>query len=103
MASPETCALWLSEELAAGPPEAYIDGLEFCHLHAAPEGSLHLTLPDIFRHEMIRRGWAEPHPLARAGIVPNSLVMLYAPRNESELEVAIQSVEVSYRFAQGRF
>jgi hypothetical protein len=44
LASPETLALWLPDNIALGPREAFIDGHEFCHLHPSPEGSLHLTL-----------------------------------------------------------
>ena len=38
MASPEQCPLYLADEFAGGPPEAFIDGHEFCHLHPLPEG-----------------------------------------------------------------
>ena len=38
MASPRSHALYLKDELAVGPPEAFIDDHEFCHLHPLPEG-----------------------------------------------------------------
>src|SRR5580704_16936866 len=41
MATPNSHALYLADELAAGPPEAFIDENEFCHLHPLPEGSIH--------------------------------------------------------------
>ncbi|MBZ5724261.1 MAG: DUF5519 family protein [Acidobacteriia bacterium] len=101
MASPETQALWVSDERALGPAEAFIDGLEFCHLHAAPEGSLHLTLPREVRPQVLKLGWAELHLLVRAGFLPESLVLVYAPRNDSELEIALRLVQISCQFAQG--
>src|SRR5205809_807316 len=45
MALPTAKALYIPDADAQGPREAFIDGCEFCHLHAAPEGSIHLTLP----------------------------------------------------------
>src|SRR5262245_53967524 len=46
MALPGSWALWLPDALAGGPPEAFIDGHEFCHLHPPPESGIHLTLPE---------------------------------------------------------
>lgn len=37
--------------------------------------------------EAIEAGWAEPHPIARLGLIPDTIVMLYAPRDENELDV----------------
>jgi hypothetical protein len=47
------------------------------------------------------RGWAEEHPAAVAGIVPRTLVLVYAPRNEMELEITMRLVEASRKFALG--
>src|SRR5436309_1825727 len=49
MALPTAKALYIPDADARGPREAFIDGREFCHLHAAPEGSIHLTLPPVVR------------------------------------------------------
>src|SRR5690349_19005669 len=38
MASCRTRALYLPDAMAGGPPEAFIDRPEFCHLHPLPEG-----------------------------------------------------------------
>jgi hypothetical protein len=100
MATPGTQALYLTDEFAAGPPEAFIDGNEFCHIHPAPEGSIHLTLPRILRDEVVYLGWAERHPVAEAGILP-ALVTVYAPRDRQELETVLDLVMQSCRFAQG--
>ena len=101
MASPQTYALHLSDRFALGPPEAFIDGHEFCHLHPLPEGSIHLTLPRILRDEVVRLGWGERHPIAEACILP-TLVTLYAPRNREELEAVLGLVVQSCAFAQGK-
>lgn len=101
MASPETRALSLPDEFAHGPTSAFIDDHEFCHMHPLPNGSLHLTLPVELSGAAVETGWAERHPSAQAGILPATLVMVYAPRNESELEVVWRLVSVSYAFAMG--
>ena len=101
MASPQSYALYLSDPLALGPPEAFIDGHEFCHLHPLPEGGIHLTLPRILRDEVLRLGWGERHPVAEVCILP-ALVTVYAPRNPEELEAVLGLVVQSCAFAQGK-
>ena len=101
MASPDCHALSLPDEFSAGPPAAFIVDHEFCHLHPLPDASIHLTLPKDVRDRAIRRGWAEQHLVSRAGILPETLVMVYAPRNSDELAIVAQMVWRSYRFARG--
>jgi hypothetical protein len=101
MARPGSHALYLADPCALGPPEAFIDGHEFCHVHPLPEGSIHLTLPRILREEVVRLGWGEPHPIASAGIlVP--LLTIYAPRDRQEIDTAFGLVLQSCQFANGK-
>ncbi len=97
---PGARALLLSGE-AAGPPDAFMVGREFAHLHPAPDQSLHLTLPEDCAREAIEAGWAEHHPLVTEGQLPPTHVMVYAPRDDAELEVVYGLVRESYRFARG--
>jgi len=99
MAAPESSALYLTDEFACGPPEAFIDNHEFCHLH--PEGGVHLTLPAILRDEVVRLGWGERHPIALTGISP-ALMTLYAPRDCQEIACLLQLIGHSCQFAQGK-
>lgn len=46
-----------------------------------------LTLPLVTAHWAIVHGWAEPHYLASRGLMEAGTVLLYTPRDESELEV----------------
>jgi hypothetical protein len=101
MASPDSCALWLPDGLAAGPKDAFIDEHEFCHLHPLPEGSMHLTLPPEIRRPVIDLGWAEPHPATLLGVMTEALVLVYAPRNPKELAVVLSLIWSSYQFARG--
>jgi phospholipase/carboxylesterase len=101
MASPKCHALWLPDRYASGPAGAFIDAHEFCHLHPLPEGSIHLTLPNPLRDRVVQLGWAEQHPLVRAGVMPETLVMVYAPRDREELAISLNLVWNSCRFARG--
>ena len=101
MASPRSHALYLSDEFAAGPPEAFIDDHEFCHLHPLPEGSIHLTLPKLLREDVVRLGWGERHPIAVAGIL-TTLVTVYAPRDRGEMSTVLGLILQSCHFAQGK-
>ena len=76
-------------------------GREFAHIHPMPEGSLHAALPPEIAQEAIGKGWAEQHPVARMGYIPPNVVMIYAPRDEQEIEVVAGLVVESYRYASG--
>src|SRR5687767_3591544 len=68
VAPPQSCALYLPGPAPAGPPDAFTDDREFCHLHAPPEGSVHLTLPPAAVESIVALGWAERHPIHRLGL-----------------------------------
>ncbi|MEM1334843.1 MAG: luciferase family protein [Actinomycetota bacterium] len=96
---PGARAAVLGNGCAEGPADAFMVAREFCHIHPTSDGSLHLNLPmDIGRHA-IERGWAEQHPLAARGIVPSTVVMVYGPRDESELDIVQRLVSASHQFA----
>ena len=102
MATSETVALSLPDGYAKGPPDAFIDDHEFCHIHPPPHGSLHLILPRRIGEVADRLGWAETHAIAKVGMLPDTIMLAYAPRNEQELEVVLFLVTASYEFARGR-
>jgi hypothetical protein len=58
-------------------------------------------LPGELVDEAVTAGWAEPHPVARMGLIPRTAVMLYAPRDEAELDVIERLVRASHAFARG--
>ena len=93
--------MWLREELATGPQEAFMIGREFAHIHPMPDGSLHAALPPESAQEAISKGWAEQHPVARMGYIPQNVVMIYAPRNAQEIEVVAGLVVAAYHYASG--
>lgn len=96
---PGARSLVVDDRVARGPAEAFIIGREFAHIHPGPDHSLHLALPcDLARHAQAQ-GWAEPHFLVRAGELPPSVVMVYAPRDSEECEVVATLIRASYRYA----
>ncbi len=98
---PGARALVLRDEVSA-PPGAFMVSREFAHLHPPPDQSLHITLPERRSSAAIEAGWAEHHPLVVAGRLPPTHVMVYAPRDEAELEVVYGLVCESYAFACGK-
>jgi len=100
MASEQCRALSISDSMAGGPPEAFIDGHEFCHIHPLPDACIHLTLPGAVIERVVALGWAERHPVHGVGVL-KTLVMVYAPRNVGELEVVAKLIESSRLFATG--
>jgi len=98
---PGARALWLDSEDAAGPPEAFLIGTEFAHLHPGHDQSLHAMLPVVLAEEAVAAGWAEPHPMARRGLIPGTAVMVYAPRDDAEREVVERLIRASHAFARG--
>jgi hypothetical protein len=70
---------------------------EFGHLHE--DGSMHLALSAEDRWELIVKEWGEQHPGARWGI---NAIMLFAPRDPAELEVAKAVFTAAYRYAIGK-
>lgn len=97
---PGARALWLAEG-AGGPPEAFLVGAEFAHLHPGADQSLHAMLPPALAEDAIEAGWAERHPLAARGLVPANAVMLYAPRDDAERTVVEEMIGAAHRFAKG--
>jgi glyoxylase I family protein len=92
-------ALTLDEGVTAGPREAFMVDREFCHVHAQGDFSLHAALPLPLAAAAEREGWAESHFFVHSGRAPATIVMLYAPRDETEQEVVLSLVRASYEFA----
>lgn len=97
-----TAGLFLTPDLADGPPEAFMLGHEFAHIHPEPDSSLHMTLPANIRQAALDAGWAVPHPMAGQPTVSPNLVMVFAPRDAAERELVTDLIGASHRFAMGR-
>jgi hypothetical protein len=98
---PGARAFVLDDTEAEGPAEAFMVGREFAHLHPPYDGSLHLALPMELAAEVEGKGWGELHPLARAGVMPPTVLMVFGPRDAEELEVVWTILRASRDHAAG--
>jgi hypothetical protein len=63
-----------------------VSGGEIGHIHR--DGSLHVVLAPADAAQAINKGWGELHPLGgRTAGLPATYVLLYSPRNPSEVAV----------------
>lgn len=85
----------------AGPRDAFLVEREFAHLHPASDGSLHVAVPPAEVEAVIAAGWGEVHPMARRGMIPPNVLMVFAPRDEQEIELVMRIVEASRARALG--
>ena len=61
-----------------------------------------MMLPQDAVPKIVDLGWAEPHPMAAAGVIPSTAVMVYAPRNSAEIETVLDLLRLSFDFACGK-
>ena len=76
---------------------------EFGHSHRPEDGSLHLFLPDTYAEVVIGRRWGEPHANTQQIAGPDSAyVLVFGPKDPTELAVIWRIVRASYAFASGQ-
>lgn len=63
-----------------------ISHAEVGHIHPT-DGSMHMILSPSDTKEVIAKGWGELHSLAGQDRIANTYMMIYSPRDKSELEV----------------
>ena len=63
---------------------------------------MHLVLSKADAAELTRKGWCEPHVLVgkHPGIA-SGLVLVYAPRDEGEVDICLQILECSLGYVRG--
>jgi hypothetical protein len=98
---PGAQAMCLNQDKACDRCNAFMIATEFAHFHPHPDYSMHLGLPLSDVKKVIEKGWGELHPVVRKGWLPPNFIMLYAPRNKEEMEVAKKIIYRSYQFAKG--
>jgi phospholipase/carboxylesterase len=74
---------------------------EFAHVHPGYDGSMHLSLPIALATDVIAKGWGVAHPLAGVRLTPG-MVMLFGPRDTTELETVLGIVGGSHAWASGQ-
>jgi len=97
---PGAIAMCMEEGHTCTSCNAFMIGSEFAHFHPHPDYSMHLGLSKEEAEIVIEKGWVEWHPLIARGFLPPNIIMLYAPRNEEEFEVAKEILSHSYAYAK---
>ena len=80
---------------------------EICRTHSS-DGSLHLTLHPADIKIVLEKGWGQRHPLARDPdswwrwhkVVPTGFVLVYAPRDQAEVEVVSEIIRAAAGWVQ---
>ena len=97
---PGARALFLPQCPACNDRYGFIHGREFAHLHPADDGSFHMALAPDDLQSVLARGWGELHPLVPSGRVLPNVAMVFAPRDESEVQVVLDIAAASMRNAR---
>jgi hypothetical protein len=90
---PTSRAMWLQEDVPTSsevfmPPHG---SREFAHTHK--DGSMHLMLASKDEKVVLEAGWGELHPWHHKGVRE---ILIYAPRNQNEIETVKAIVQASY-------
>jgi len=96
---PSSKAMWLDENENVGHIDAFMPtsgSREFTHLHL--DGSIHTVLGTEVESEIIAKKWGLRHMYYNQGVKE---VLVYAPRNEKELELLKSIIIKSYEYATG--
>jgi len=98
---PGARALYLPDCARCNSRYGFIRGREFAHLHPADDGSFHMVLAPDDLQQVLLRGWGELHPWSPTGRILPNVAMVYAPRNEREIDLALEIVRASFLNAAG--
>ncbi|KAF2190430.1 hypothetical protein K469DRAFT_733195 [Zopfia rhizophila CBS 207.26] len=79
---------------------------EISHVHAGLDGSVHVTLSPEDCKKVIAAGWGQRHGLDGVKVlkklvgftIPVNYILIYAPRDEAEVEIVITIVKASISF-----
>ena len=93
-------ALWLETDQNHQCAHAFMIGNEFAHVHPSYDGSLHLMLSEEDVTELLAKGWGEPHIFAAIGMIPRNTMMVYAPRDNEEVDIVMDIIAASYEYAK---
>ena len=98
---PGAQAMCLPTDKVCDACNAFMSGTELAHFHPHPDYSMHISLPLADANLVIDKAWGELHPVVRTGWLPPYFIMLFAPRDTDEMEIAKKILLRSYEFATG--
>lgn len=99
-------AMWLVDDIARAPEALQTQG-EFAHIHGTGDHSAHVVLSASDAKKVIDAGWGQRHGFAgyrplgsvsdKIVNIPATYLLIYAPRNQKEIEVVMEIVRASLR------
>ncbi|KAF1831944.1 hypothetical protein BDW02DRAFT_641114 [Decorospora gaudefroyi] len=91
-------AIYVKPDVSTINPAAHKIFYEVAHVHPA-ENSLHVYVSPLDAKLVMKRGWGLRFPVT--WLAPPSWIMVYAPRNEEEVEVVREIVRAAVCYAVG--
>ena len=85
-ASQDSISVRVKEDAAIKDATTFITDTEFARIILTLP-TIYLSLPLVWAHWAIVRGWAEPHHHRCLGTMPPGAVLIYTPKNREELAV----------------
>ena len=86
-------------------PASRVAGLSFgeiAHIHPS-DNSMHMILHASDAVAVVDSGWGQRHGLAGLAVdLPETYVMVYAPRHQQDLDVVEELLEAAIAYATGR-
>jgi hypothetical protein len=92
-------AIYVKPDVETINPVAHKIFYEVAHVHPA-ENSLHVYVSPQDAKLVMRRGWGQRFPVN--WLAPPSWIMVYAPRNEEEVEIVREIVRAAVCFSVGQ-
>ncbi|KAK3215337.1 hypothetical protein GRF29_19g2929602 [Pseudopithomyces chartarum] len=81
---------------------------EISHVHAGLDGSFHVVLHPADCKKVLERGWGQRHAFSGSNLnpvlpvnIPVNYLLIYAPRNDAEVEIAITIIRAGIRYMTG--
>jgi hypothetical protein len=91
-------AIYVKPDIKTINPVAHKIFYEVAHVHPA-ENSLHVYVSPQDAKLVMKRGWGQRFPVT--WLAPPSWIMVYAPRNEEEVEIVREIVRAAVCHAVG--
>jgi hypothetical protein len=91
-------AIYVKQHVKTINPVAHKIFYEVAHVHPS-DNSLHVYVSPPDAKLVIKRGWGQRFPVT--WLAPPSWIMVYAPRNEEEVEIVREIVRAAVCFAVG--
>jgi hypothetical protein len=91
-------AIYVKPDVKTINPVAHKIFYEVAHVHPA-ENSLHVYVSPVDAKLVMKRGWGQRFPVT--WLAPPSWIMVYAPRNEDEVEIVREIVRAAVCHAVG--